>query len=130
MIRILIVGNKVSALTLIDSVLLQIPGVTVIAALTNPEAVEILNYDKNFDVIMIDSNVPDIEIHKTFLEIRQLKIDIPTIIMSAALLKVDFQSFFKGGLTEYLALPYTQESVLLKLQQVAGFTLEEIAKYA
>ncbi len=127
MFRIMIIGNKVSALTLIDTVIHLIPGVTVISALSSTEALEILKYDQKFDVILLDSGVPLIMASQTFEQIKGRGITIPTVIMTQSSLLLDIQSLFNKGATEYLMQPYTAKSLLDKLERVSDVSLYESA---
>jgi len=64
--------------------ILQMFGHQVVAVASGRETIETLNTDKDFDVIVLDINMPNLDGFETISEINRRKLDIPVLFLTGA----------------------------------------------
>jgi len=113
--------------------------IEVIEATNGQEALDILNKEKNFDLIILDSMMPKRTAYDAIKEIRANEEynSIPVIIHSSfSMQEQSIDSIFKLGFDSYLPKPFNMEklqSILQRYLQISNLSIKkkksEIKKY-
>lgn len=106
--RVLIVeDNEINQKVL--SINLKQFNIDVVTALDGVEGVEILSADPNFDLVLLDLRMPKMDGTEVLKIVRkQLKLEIPVVVLTASVLKNEKAECFELGADDYMAKPFTQ----------------------
>ncbi|NPA50535.1 MAG: response regulator transcription factor [Epsilonproteobacteria bacterium] len=91
-------------------------GFKVTSAFEGKEAEEIL-YEKRFDLILLDINVPQIDGFKILNYLRENLIDTPVIFISARDKVDDVEKGFELGCDDYLKKPFALRELLARVKR-------------
>jgi DNA-binding response OmpR family regulator len=99
-------------------------------ALTGLDAIKCLT-DKNYDIIITDLNLPDYKEFELVKKIRDLKKDIPVIVMSAHYPDASEDDILEHGIFRCIHKPFEIEDMLIGVEAaLAGQTqVSEFAGY-
>jgi CheY-like chemotaxis protein len=101
--------------------LLEKMGHSVVVADNGKNAIEEFRKG-NFDIILMDVQMPEMDGLSATREIRQFELDdgghIPIIAMTAHAMKGDKQACFDAGMDSYLAKPFKAEGLLKVIEEV------------
>ena len=70
---------------------------------------------RNFDLILLDINMPRISGFETLKEIRRIQPNLPVIVLSARQEKSDVIEGFRVGADDYISKPFDLEDINLPL---------------
>jgi CheY-like chemotaxis protein len=83
--------------------------IEVVTAFDGVEGVEILSVDPNFDLVLLDLRMPKMDGTEVLKIVRkQLKLQIPVVVLTASVLKNEKAECFELGADDYMAKPFTQ----------------------
>jgi len=95
-------------------------------AVTRGEAVYDRTFDKQYDLYILDVNVPDISGFDVLRELRNAEDETPAFFITAL---VDINSITEGfavGADDYIKKPFDPQELLLRIQQKYGTSKETI----
>jgi CheY-like chemotaxis protein len=128
--RSVLVAEDVELNQFLAKQIMQSWGFEVTIADNGRKAIEALE-QQNFDLILMDIQMPEIDGINATKHIRQLqdakKSSIPIIALTANALKGDSEIYLKAGMNDYLSKPFTEENLFavikrnLPAQAVATF---------
>jgi signal transduction histidine kinase/CheY-like chemotaxis protein len=98
---------------------LQKWNITPAEALNGVEALEIFHKD-NFDILLIDLEMPEKDGYETVAAIREIDKDIPVIAFTAAVYDNMHADLVSKGFTDYIQKPFRPEDLHRKLSQYAS----------
>ncbi|MGN6569466.1 MAG: response regulator, partial [Flavipsychrobacter sp.] len=97
---------------------LQKQGANVLIAGNGKEAVEQMQ-GKNFDVVLMDLQMPEVDGYKATRYIRQvMKNNIPILAMTADVLKGEAEKCFEAGMTGFISKPFEPNDLYLQILRV------------
>ncbi|MEY3108504.1 MAG: hypothetical protein RL730_855 [Actinomycetota bacterium] len=73
---------------------------------------------QSFDLVLLDINMPIIDGFKVLEKIRELKPNLPVIMLSARSEKTDVISGLREGADDYIAKPFSIEEVITRIEAV------------
>ena len=116
--RILVVeDNPVNQKVVVS--ILQNRGVICTVAGNGREAVSLLEENRNFDAILMDLQMPEMDGFQTTTYIRQkLKCTTPIIAMTASALRNEKARCFEVGMNEYLTKPFAPAALVQHLHRI------------
>ena len=89
----------------------------VVPAENGAKAIEILNLDSNFDIILLDLEMPEVDGYTAIKEIRKTHPEIPAIAFTAALLDNEMlQGLIKMGFVDCALKPFIPQELLSKIR--------------
>ena len=83
-------------------------------AVNGKEAIRLLNQTE-FDLIMMDIQMPDMDGLEATAQIRQQLKEIPIIAMTAHAVKEELEAYLTVGFTDYITKPFEETALLDKL---------------
>ena len=92
--------------------------ITPAEALNGVEALKIYN-EQEFDVLLIDLEMPEMDGYEVIKEIRKSNYDIPVIAFTAALYDNMHSDLINKGFTDYIQKPFRPEDLHTKLAKYA-----------
>ncbi|MBU6153808.1 MAG: response regulator [Bdellovibrionales bacterium] len=120
MFKVLIVDDTKSVHAFVKNLLLKSKEVEVTSVHNGAEAVELLKENDQFDLILLDWEMPVLNGPETFLAIKGMGLRIPTIMMTTKNDPEDIQKMFSAGIDEYLMKPFTIDILFQKMEWVSG----------
>ena len=81
------------------------------------EAVELLRSDKNFDIVVMDIMMPNLDGFSAVREIRKFS-DVPIIMLSARGEEYDRINGFQLGIDDYIVKPFSPKELMLRIDAV------------
>jgi PAS domain S-box-containing protein len=92
------------------------------------EAVHILQGGKEFDLIIMDLHMPELDGYRTTTVIRnELNIHIPIIAMTASVLQDERNKCLQLGMNDYIAKPFDQAELFASISRLLGQNINHIA---
>jgi two-component system OmpR family response regulator len=73
---------------------------------------------RNFDLILLDINMPRISGFETLKEIRRIQPNLPVIVLSARQEKSDVIEGFRVGADDYISKPFDLEELIMRIKSV------------
>ncbi len=86
----------------------------------NGEAAVRLATDSNFDVILMDLEMPELSGSEATVKLRQEGCETPIIAMTASDLESDRKACIDAGMNDYLTKPILRERLLAKIERWSG----------
>jgi len=110
--RVLIADDNIVNLKFLKK-MLEIHNIQVETATNGKEVLDILNKDKNFNLIILDSIMPKMDAYETVKEIRKREElnSIPVIIHTSFSYNHSIEEIFELGFDSYLTKPFTDEQL-------------------
>jgi len=99
------------------SQIFKIAKISIIRAKTGYEAIEIVKYRKDIDLILMDIQLPDISGIEVTEKIKVIYPDMPIIAQTAAKSEFEKDSIIQAGCTDVLVKPFKMEEVLSKIKE-------------
>lgn len=127
MFRVLIVDDTKSVHAFLKSLLAKCPEVETISVFDGQQAVALLQEQRNFDLILLDWEMPNLNGPAAFKEFVNLRLCIPTMMMTTKNEPEDIQQMLGMGVAEYLMKPFTLDILLEKINYVCGKNLAHAA---
>lgn len=104
-------------------VFLEPLGIVVTEAANGIEALEMLEGEDAFDVVLLDMHMPVMDGPETFKRIRASQEEwqeIPVIALTADAMSGDRERYLKMGMTEYVSKPIEERLLVIALSRVLG----------
>jgi CheY-like chemotaxis protein/signal transduction histidine kinase len=116
--KIVLVVDDDARNTFALSSLLERRGMTVLAANTGREAIEILESNPNLSIVLMDIMMPEMDGYQTIGAIRNNPVlgRLPIIALTARAMKGDREKCLEAGASDYLAKPVNTEQLLSALR--------------
>jgi len=76
-----------------------------------------LKKERNYDLILMDIQMPEMDGISATKEIRKIGIDTPIVAMTANAMKGDRKNCMDAGMSDYIAKPIKQNDVIDKIQR-------------
>ncbi len=114
--EILVVDDEPSIRSLLGETL-RIAGFNPAMASDGKSALEDIRM-RNFDLILLDINMPRISGFETLKEIRRIQPDLPVIVLSARQEKSDVIEGFRIGADDYISKPFDLEELIMRIKSV------------
>lgn len=113
--RILIVEDDKDNLNLLNEILFPTQAKTFHVE-DGKAAVKLIN-DENFDMILMDLQIPGMNGFDTTKKIKELKPQIPIIVQSAFSLQEDIEKGFISGCDDYIVKPIDRQRLIAKINR-------------
>jgi signal transduction histidine kinase len=98
----------------------------VVTAENGAEAIEILEKNSNFDIILLDLEMPEVDGYTAIKVIRKKYPAIPAIAFTAALLDNEmFQNLIQMGFVDCALKPFIPQELLSKIKNATSATIKE-----
>jgi signal transduction histidine kinase/DNA-binding NarL/FixJ family response regulator len=97
--------------------LLKILGCDFMSVGSGEEALRMLMTLK-FDLILMDNKMPGLSGVETALKIREMKLDVPIVAISADVFPADIKAFTDAGINSYIAKPYTLDQLRAPIEKL------------
>jgi CheY-like chemotaxis protein len=95
----------------------------VVTAENGAQAIEALKEDGNFDIILLDLEMPEVDGYTAIREIRKMYPEIPAIAFTAALLDNEMlQGLIKMGFVDCALKPFIPQELLAKIKNATAAT--------
>lgn len=114
--RILVIDDEENIRTLLCETL-RLSGYLPTAAKSGTEAISLIR-NQAFDLVLLDINMPIVDGFKVLEKIRDLKSDLPVIMLSARSDKIDVVSGLKQGADDYVSKPFSIEELITRIETV------------
>ncbi len=92
-------------------------GYEVVSSYDGNEALESI-YEKNFDMLLLDVNVPDINGFEVLKEVREQGIQTPAIYITSLNSMVDVENGFESGCDDYIRKPFSLKELQLRVETI------------
>lgn len=93
----------------------------VVTAENGAVAIETLSRDSNFDIILLDLEMPEVDGYTAIREIRKMHPEIPAIAFTAALLDNEMlQSLIRMGFVDCALKPFIPQELLSKIKNATA----------
>ena len=120
MFRILIVDDTKSVHAFVKSLLSKCPEIESTSVHDGAQALSHLRKDSNYDLILLDWEMPNLNGPSTFEQLKSLGFKIPTIMMTTKNASEDIEKMLTMGVSEYLMKPFTIDILFEKIEYVSG----------
>ncbi len=125
--RILIAEDNIINM-MIAKKMLQDWKAEVVTADNGAMAIDILSMDNQFDIILLDLEMPEVDGYTAIKEIRKTHPDIPAIAFTAALLDNEMlQSLIKMGFVDCALKPFIPQELLSKIKNATAASRQSVA---
>ena len=89
----------------------------VVSIMDGSEAEEVI-YDENFDLLLFDVNVPNINGFDLLRNLRKNNINIPTIFITSRDTSDDVKTGFNAGADDYIKKPFELSELVLRIENI------------
>lgn len=113
--KILVIEDEQLISKCLKQALEKMGGYAVHCVLTGLDAIKSLT-DVNYDIIITDLNLPDYKEFELIKEIRNLKINIPVIVMSAHYPDASEHNILEQGIFRCINKPFEIEDMLIGVE--------------
>lgn len=118
--RILIVDDSRAIQVYVQNFLALSSEVEVTTVSNGAEAVEILKERQDFDLILLDWEMPVMDGPRAFEEFSKLSIQIPTVMMTGRNRPEEVLQMLNRGVAEYMMKPFTVDILFDKIERASG----------
>jgi PAS domain S-box-containing protein len=115
--RIMLVEDDVSSLTFMQ-VLFKLTQVELVFVSKGQDAIDLFMNDRNFDLILMDVQLPDINGLEVTKMIKSIDRDIPIIAQTAYAMQGDDVKCIKSGCDDYISKPIDISDLFFKIDQL------------
>jgi two-component system, chemotaxis family, chemotaxis protein CheY len=123
MLNILIVDDTKSVHAFVKSLLSQSKNVKTTSVFDGAQAVHLLKENSDFDLILLDWEMPNLNGPDAFKQFLAMGITIPTIMMTTKNAEEDIVQMLNMGVSEYLMKPFTVDILFEKIEFASGQVL-------
>ncbi len=120
MFRILIVDDSKAIHTFVRDMLSANPEIETYSVYDGTQAISLLGTQKNFDLVLLDWEMPNLDGPGTFPQIRKLLPTTPVLMMTSKNTTEDITYMLEMGVAEYLMKPFTSDILFEKIEFVTG----------
>jgi CheY-like chemotaxis protein len=96
---------------------LNTKGYEIITALSGDEAIDIVKENKNISAVLLDENMPGISGLEALTKIKQLKQDLPVIMITKSEEEYIMEDAIGSKIADYLIKPVNPNQILLSLKK-------------
>ncbi len=114
--KILLLEDDTILNEIIEEYLLEL-NYEVISVMDGSEAEEVI-YDENFDLLLLDVNVPNINGFDLLKNLRKNNINIPTIFITSRDSSDDVKTGFNAGADDYIKKPFELSELVLRIENI------------
>lgn len=120
--KILIIDDSAFIRKHISS-LLEIRNYSVTTASNGKDALDILEHQKDFNLVILDLEMPLIDGEKVLREIRKKRefINLPVLVLSGTVDKELISRVLKHGASDYMKKPFSIEELILRIKLLIGY---------
>ena len=123
-LHILVAEDNLINQKVVKNTLLQ-QGANVQLANNGKEAIQKVQ-SQNFDLILMDLQMPDVDGYKATRYIRQvLKMDTPIVAMTADTLKGESEKCFEAGMTDFISKPFEPDELYQLILKLTNYKKEK-----
>ena len=115
--RILVIDDEVDMLTLLRMIIEDNTHYDVETTNSPTEAIKLLK-EEDFDLVITDLKMPGIDGLELFEEFRDIKPDIPVIIITAYGSPEIASEALERGVTDFITKPFRKDSILFTMKRV------------
>jgi len=131
--KVLIVDDNPKNIQYIGNIL-QAADYSIGFATSGRQAIDILNKTKNYDILLLDINMPEMDGYETCIEIRkdERHKDLPVIFLTAYNESEEIVRGFSVGAHDYITKPFKPEELLARIntQLILKQKTEQVVNYA
>jgi CheY-like chemotaxis protein/HPt (histidine-containing phosphotransfer) domain-containing protein len=111
--RVLLVDDNATNRKVASQILMK-AGCEVLMASSGQEAISILQKDANFDLVLMDIQMPEMDGMETTRRLKALNLAAlpPIVAMTAYAMKEDRERFLAAGMDDYLAKPIRAQQII------------------
>ncbi len=120
MIRILMVDDTRSVHAFLKAIFSKVPETQCQSAMNGSEALSIVNSGAQFDIILLDWEMPILNGPQTLEALKKANCGIPVMMMTTKNNPQDIQEMIELGACEYLMKPFTPDILIEKLKFILG----------
>ena len=89
----------------------------VTSAYDGNSALELI-YEKSFDILLLDVNVPDINGFEILQEVREQDVKVPAIFITSLNSMVDVENGYESGCDDYIRKPFSLKELQLRIETI------------
>jgi two-component system, chemotaxis family, chemotaxis protein CheY len=123
MLKILIIDDTKSVHAFVKSLLSRSLQIQANSVFDGIQAIEHLKQNSNYNLILLDWEMPHLNGPDTFAEFKKINLNIPTIMMTTKNLPENIEKMMMMGVAEYLMKPFTIDILFEKIEMVTGESL-------
>ena len=116
-LRVMLVEDDVSSLTFMQ-VLFKLTQVELVFVSKGQEAIDRFMNDRNFDLVLMDVQLPDINGLEVTKMIKSIDRNIPVIAQTAYAMQGDDVKCIKSGCDDYISKPIDISDLFYKIDQL------------
>jgi len=120
--QILVVDDEENIRDLLAETL-RLVGFSTVTARGGVDAIQLVR-NQDFDLILLDVNMPIMDGFETLRKIRAIKRDIPIIMITARADKPDVVTGLREGADDYITKPFNMEEVVMRINAVLRRTTQ------
>lgn len=120
--QILVVDDEENIRELLAETL-RLVGFSTVTARGGVDALQLVR-NQDFDLILLDVNMPILDGFETLRKIRAIKRDIPIIMITARADKPDVVTGLREGADDYITKPFNMEEVVMRINAVLRRTTQ------
>lgn len=120
MFQILIVDDTKAVHLFVKSLLAQCHEIKVTSVFDGQEAIDLFKTNTNFDLILLDWEMPRLNGPSTVTQMKERGLTIPVVMMTTKNSPQDIMKMLGMGVAEYLMKPFTIDILFDKLGSVSG----------
>ena len=120
MLRVLIIDDTKSVHAYVKMILNQVKEITIESVFNGSQGVELLKNNNNFDLILLDWEMPIMNGPETLQALKGLELQIPIIMMTSKNAVEDIELVLGLGASEYIMKPFTNDILFEKVESVIG----------
>lgn len=120
MFNILIIDDTKSVHSFVKALLGKCPEIATGSVFNGKEALEHLKLNSNYQMILLDWEMPVMNGPETCVQLRALYPNIPIMMMTTKNAPEDIQKMLESGVVEYLMKPFTIDILFEKIDFATG----------
>jgi two-component system chemotaxis response regulator CheY len=127
MFNVLVIDDTKAVHAYLKSILSKTPEIVLHGVFNGAEAVERLKKETNFDLILLDWEMPVMNGPETLQWIKTMGIAAPVVMITTKNRPDDIAQMLESGAADYLMKPFTLDILLGKIEMVCGRTFSHAA---
>lgn len=127
MVQILIIDDTKSVHAFVKNLLSKSSEVETTGVFNGSEAMQLLTKENNFDLILLDWEMPVMNGPETLTALKKMNLQTPIIMMTTKNNPEDIAKMFGLGISEYLMKPFTVDILFEKMEFVLGKRIQYAA---
>ena len=120
MFKVLVVDDTRSVHIFVKTLLAKAEGIEPTSVQNGEEALEVLKSRTDFDLILLDWEMPKLNGPETLRKIKEMGIEIPTVMMTTKSEQDDIMTMLEAGAKEYIMKPFTIDILFEKISYATG----------